>query len=126
MFYYVQNTNPVVGSVNENGKQAIKVYDHKTGNMRYLETDKDKVDSFVNNRNEKLNKINKTSAIISAIAAVGTGIIGAFAGKKLNLDKTTAAILGASTSLMTTLTGGMIALQKADKSITQNFIEENK
>ena len=124
--YIVANNNPIVGKVNENGKQEIKVYDSKTGNMRYMETDKDKVDEFVNNRNKKLKKQNKINILIGSAITIGSGIIGAVNGKKSSDNKFFGAIFGASVGLLGSILGGSFIKYKVDESITQKFIEENK
>ena len=125
--YVVANNNPIIGKTKENGKQEIKVYDFKSGNMRYLEADTDKVDTFINTRNKKLKKTTKISTIIGAFATVGLGIAGAIAGKKVfDGDKFPGAMFGTFTGLVGALVGGGLAINKADENITQKFIEENK
>ena len=121
-----ENTNPVIGVAKENGKQEIKVYDRKLGNMRYIEADKEKVDTFINNRNQKLKKQSIISATIGAIITAGLGIVGVIAGRKFNSNKLEGAFYGVSAGLMTAVLGGLVAHEKTDKTITQEFINENK
>lgn len=115
--------NPVISPVKENGKQEIGVHDYKSGNRRYLEVDKDKVDAFINTREKKLNKVN----IATAIVGLASFALGALAHKNSPCKSQSHAMFsgvfwgGASGALFNAVTKRIV-----DKSVTDKFIEENK
>ena len=124
-YYVIENKNPVIGVVKENGKQEIGVHDYKSGNRRYLEVDKDKVDAFINSRQNKLTKANIASVIMGLVSAAVGAVIGKVTCKN-PLAQRDSAFLGGSLGAMAGLLFNLIAQKCVDKSVTEKFVEENK
>lgn len=119
-----ENRNPIVSATKLNGKQDIKVFDSQIWNMRTLEVEKEKVDTFIKDRDEKLNKLNGTIIKMYAAATIGLGVIGHLL--KVCTKKGHGAFTWAGWGFVGSAIIGYLARSTADYEITQKFIDENK
>lgn len=124
--YIIENQNPVIGPLKPNGKQEIGVHDYKSGNRRYIEADKDKVDTFISTRDKKIKK----ATWLGVLAAIGTAAACTFIGSKIPakdaFSKQANTIMGMTIGAVGSLIPATLAGRLADKNITQKFIDENK
>ena len=117
----VTNMNPALGPVNGD-KQAVSVYDRKLGSRRTVVTTPDAADEFIKSRKKTI----KDANIKGFVWTVLTTAAGAVTGAKCCSYKKGGAVIGAMGGL---IPGSLIwnhLPKKADRKITQAFIEDNK
>ena len=116
------NMNPALGPVNGD-KQAVSVYDRKLGNRRTVVTTPDAADEFIKSRKKTIKYANIKGFVWDVLITAAGAVTGA---KCFSSDRKFGALLGAAIGLIPGAFMWEHQQDKADRKITQAFIEENK
>ena len=119
----INNINPFIDPVQNNGKQQICVHDYQSGNMRYIITSPKEIDTFINTRRKKLCKAQSTADNLQ----YGLGLLGLVLGMKL-IDRPglVDAFASMSTGILLGTALGEAHMHNTDMQVTQAFIDNNK
>ena len=116
------NSNPALGPVNGD-KQAVSVYDRYLGNNRTVVTTPDAADEFIKSRKKTLKDADKKGIVWTVLTTAAGAVTGAICNSS---EKQLGALFGV---MLGWFPGAFVWAQqheKADRKITQAFIEENK
>ena len=116
------NTNPALGPVNGD-KQAVSVYDRYLGNNRTVVTTPDVADEFIKSRKKTLKDADKKGIVWTVLTTAAGAVTGAIC---ISSYKQIAALYGVMIGCLPGLFIWDQQHEKADRKITQAFIEENK